>query len=64
MLKKYRWNGYTYKIADEDLHKYPGAIPVEAKKAPETKAAAEPKNKAAAAPKTKKSTTAKTKKGN
>lgn len=46
-MKKYRWRGYTYKIADEDLAMYPGAIPVEEKATvmPETKVKEEPKNK-------------------
>lgn len=42
-LKKYRWNGYTYKIADEDLNMYPGAVPVEdAKKAEPKKKSGRP----------------------
>ena len=57
-LKKYRWRGFTYKIADEDLDKYPGAVPVEAPakapvSVPEVKAKAEPKNKKKEAPKNK-----------
>ena len=27
-LKEYLWRGHTYQIADEDLPRYPGAIPV------------------------------------
>lgn len=58
--KIYNWRGFNYKIADEDLSRYPGAVPVESKpkkeakqpeppkEAPkaETKAKSEPKNKA------------------
>lgn len=58
--KKYTWRGFTYKIADEDLSRYPGAVLVDEKpkkeyKKPEdpieepkveTKAKSEPKNKA------------------
>lgn len=46
-MKEYIWRGYTYRIADEDLPRYPGAVPVE-KEEPK-KAKAEPKNKARAA---------------
>lgn len=65
-LKKYRWRGFTYKIAEEDLDKYPGAVPVEASaktpvKAPAVKAKAEPKNKKKEAPKDKKRTATSTK---
>ena len=64
-MKKYLWRGYTYKIADEDLPKYPGAVPVEAPKPkakPEPKAKAEePKTKAKEAPKNKKRTDVKNK---
>lgn len=42
-MKKYMWNGHKYQIADEDLHLYPGAEPVEK---PVMKSAAKPKNKA------------------
>lgn len=41
--KEYIWRGYTYRIAEEDLGMYPGAVPVEK---PAEKAKAEPKNKA------------------
>ena len=46
-MKKYIWRGVTYQIAEEDLYKYPGAVPVqpEKPKAPEKKA--EPKAKKA-----------------
>lgn len=46
-MKKYIWRGTTYQIAEEDLYKYPGAVPVhpETPKAPEKKA--EPKAKKA-----------------
>lgn len=37
-MKEYRWRGSTYKIADEDLKRYPGAELV-------VKAKPEPKNK-------------------
>lgn len=38
-MKKYIWRGTTYQIAEEDLWKYPGAVPVhqEAPKATEEK---------------------------
>ena len=46
-MKKYIWRGTTYQIAEEDLWKYPGAVPVhsETPKTPEKKA--EPKAKKA-----------------
>ena len=50
-LKIYKWRGYTYQIADEDLHLYPGAEPVETKskvkekKTPANKSRRSPKNK-------------------
>ena len=50
-MKKYIWRGVTYQIADEDLWKYPGAVPVH----PEAPKAAEEK------PKSKKKTPAKNK---
>lgn len=34
MMKIYKWRGFTYQIADEDLHLYPGAELVEPKKEP------------------------------
>lgn len=37
-LKEYRWRGYTWQIADEDLAKYPGAELVEAPKQEKKKA--------------------------
>lgn len=43
-LKIYKWRGYTYQIADEDLHLYPGAVEVENKT--EAKAKKAPANKA------------------
>jgi len=57
-LKEYLWRGNTYQIADEDLSRYPGAVPVgvesakraarnAGRKAATPKAGAEPKNKAA-----------------
>lgn len=50
-LREYRWRGFTWQIADEDLDKYPGAVPVEPlpkkkTKAP-TKSRRAPKNKRA-----------------
>ena len=56
-LREYLWHGRTYQIADEDLPRYPGAVPVEqlraeevakgaGRKAPTPKAAHEPENKA------------------
>ena len=50
-MKKYIWRGATYQIADEDLWKYPGAVPVH----PEVPKAAEEE------PKSKKKTPAKNK---
>ncbi len=50
-MKKYIWRGVTYQIADEDLWKYPGAVPVH----PEAPKAAEEE------PKSKKKTPAKNK---
>ena len=48
-MKNYEWRGFTYQIADEDLEKYPGAVPVEEKKKedpkPETKEKKAPLNK-------------------
>lgn len=51
MLRIYKWRGNTYKIADEDLPKYPGAVLVGAKPEPNNKAKEAPKNKSKAAPK-------------
>ena len=48
MMKEYRWRGSTYQIADEDLHRYPGAELIEAKK-PDAKKR-EPQNKSRRAP--------------
>ena len=49
-MKQYKWRGSTWQIADEDLHRYPGAVPAETetekkKKAPANKARREVKNK-------------------
>jgi len=49
-LREYLWRGFTWQIADEDLHLYPGAKPVkrapaEKKKAPANKSRRAPKNK-------------------
>lgn len=49
-LKLYKWRGSTWQIADEDLHRYPGAVPVKPetekkKKVPANKARDEVKNK-------------------
>ena len=27
-LKEYLWRGHTYQIADEDVARYPGALPI------------------------------------
>lgn len=43
MLKKYKWRGHTWQIADEDVHLYPGAEPIEEKTEP--KKTKEPANK-------------------
>ena len=48
-LKEYRWRGYTWQIAEEDLDKYPGAILVE----PLKKSNKKPQNKSRRAPKDK-----------
>ena len=50
-MKNYIWRGRTYQIAEEDLFRYPGAVPVH----PETPKAAEEE------PKSKKKTPAKNK---
>lgn len=50
-LRLYSWNGSTWKIDDKDLHRYPGAVPVE--KAAEEKKKDEPANKSHKAPKSK-----------
>lgn len=42
--KEYKWHGFTYRIADEDLERYPGAVPVEK---PGAKGGEAPANKAA-----------------
>ena len=57
-MKKYIWRGVTYQIAEEDLGRYPGAIPVEPEKPavePERPKATEKKaeSKAKEAPKNK-----------
>lgn len=48
-LREYWWRGSTWQIADEDLHKYPGAVPVDAppkqKRTPANKSRRAPKNK-------------------
>lgn len=49
-LRIYKWRGYTWQIADEDIDKYPGAVlanPTQTKKktAPSTKSRRAPKNK-------------------
>lgn len=49
-LKIYKWRGYTWQIADEDLDKYPDAVPVDKapntkKQSPTTKSRRAPKNK-------------------
>lgn len=50
-LREYRWRGYTWQIADEDLDKYPGAVPVnpvapkEKRRTPANKSRRAPKNK-------------------
>lgn len=50
MLREYYWRGYTWQIADEDIDKYPGAVPVnrtaKKKKSPASnKSRRAPKNK-------------------
>ena len=51
MLKEYKWRGYTWQIADEDLHLYPGAEEVKPKKkTPSTKSKRTPANKSRRAP--------------
>ena len=51
MLKEYIWGNHTYQIADEDLSRYPGAVPVESVRVKEAannagKKAPTPKDKA------------------
>ena len=51
MLKEYIWGNHTYQIADEDLSRYPGAVPIESVRAKEAaknagKKAPTPSNKA------------------
>ena len=50
-LREYRWRGFTWQIADEDVHMYPGAVPVEPM--PKEKNNAQVKNKSRRAPKNK-----------
>lgn len=51
MLGEYLWRGYKWQIAEEDVDKYPGAVPVnrpaKKKKAPakSNKSRRAPKNK-------------------
>ena len=50
-LREYRWRGYTWQIADEDIAKYPGAElvqpvkPKEKRKTPANKSRRAPKDK-------------------
>ena len=48
-IRNYKWRGFTYQIADEDLKNYPGAelIEVKAKEAPKNKKRTSAKNKSA-----------------
>lgn len=48
-LKNYYWRGFTWQIAEEDLDKYPGAVPVDAPKV--KKASTAPANKTRRSPK-------------
>lgn len=50
-LKEYIWRGTTWQIADEDLPRYPGAVPV--RKPDEEKNRRSPANKSRRAPKNK-----------
>ena len=50
-MKIYKWRGYMYQIADEDLKHYPGAVEVTDK--PEAKAKKAPANKSRQTVKTK-----------
>ena len=53
-LKEYYWRGSTWQIADEDLGRFPGAVPVDAKpKETAKKRTATPANKSRRAPKDK-----------
>lgn len=51
MLGEYKWRGFTWQIDDADLHKYPGAVPVNEK--PKPKKEPSPANKSRRAPKNK-----------
>lgn len=44
-LKEYRWRGSTWQIADEDLHRFPGAVPVNEKPKSTEKKRTNPANK-------------------
>ena len=48
-LREYKWRGFTWQIADEDLDKYPGAVLV----TPDEKKQKRPANKSRRAPKDK-----------
>lgn len=50
-LREYKWRGFTWQIADEDVDKYPGAVPVDAE--PAQKKQKTPANKSRRAPKDK-----------
>ena len=50
-LREYRWRGFTWQIADEDIHMYPGAVPVDP--LPIEKNKTQVKNKSRRAPKNK-----------
>lgn len=52
-LKEYYWRGTTWQIADEDLHRFPGAVPVDAKPKDNAKKRPVPANKSRRAPKDK-----------
>lgn len=52
-LKEYRWRGSTWQIADEDLPRYPGAVPVNQEPKDNTKKRPVPANKSRRAPKDK-----------
>ena len=52
-LKEYRWRGSTWQIADEDLPRYPGAVPVNQEPKDNTKKRPVPANKSRRAPRDK-----------
>ena len=52
-LREYRWRGSTWQIADEDIRRYPGAVPIDQKPKNNEKKRPMPANKSRRAPKDK-----------